>query len=209
MLRKEITNVLERIREYQRYSPKDVNYVVKGGIDTLNEELKEEKNILITSPPYLQSHEYIRHAKMDLFWLGYSEDYVNKLSKLEIPYRNVPPQPIHSETYFQWRNQIEETRLLRIFDNYFWGVLGALTRLQKHISSYMFLFVGRASMRGRPVPIDQIFAEHFSSLGWIHEATLMDTIVARRLFSYEINPATGIKDNRTPTENLVILRKKV
>lgn len=207
MLKEEIMLVLERIREYQKYSPKDVNNVVRGGVDTLSEDLKEEKDILITSPPYLQSHEYIRQAKMDLFWLGFSENYINKLSKLEIPYRNVPPQPIYSQTYLQWRKQIKEDRLLKIFDNYFWGVLGALTRLQKKISSYMFLFVGRASIRGNPVPIDQIFAEHFSSLGWVHETTLMDTIVARRLFSYEINPATGIRDNRTPTENLVILKK--
>ncbi|MCX8170532.1 MAG: hypothetical protein N3E47_00975 [Candidatus Bathyarchaeota archaeon] len=207
MLRKEITLVLERIHEYQKYSPKDVNSIVKGGVDTLSEDLREEKDILITSPPYLQSHEYIRQAKMDLFWLGFSEDYINRLSKLEIPYRNVPPQPIYSQTYLQWRSRIKEHRLLKIFDNYFWGVLGALTRLQKKMSSYMFLFVGRASIRGSPVPIDQIFAEHFSSLGWIHETTLMDTIVARRLFSYKINPATGIRDNRTPTENLVILKK--
>jgi len=71
----------------------------------------------------------------------------------------------------------------------------------------MFLFVGRASMRGKPVPIDEIFAEHFSSLGWVHESTLKDKIVARRLFSYKVNPATGIEDMRTPTENLVILKK--
>jgi hypothetical protein len=207
LLGDEIKNVVEGIRKYQKYSPKDVRGIVKGGVDTFSMKLKEEKNMLITSPPYLQSHEYIRQAKMDLFWLGFSEGDVGKLSKLEIPYRDVPPQHIYSETYLKWENQIEEPPLRKIFNNYFWGVLGALTRLQTKITSYMFLFVGRASMRGQPVPIDQIFAEHFSSLGWTHEATLMDKIVARRLFSYKVNPATNIVDNRTPTENLVILKK--
>ena len=62
-------------------------------------------------------------------------------------------------------------------------------------------------MRGHSIPIDRIFAEHFTEFGWIHEATLIDTIVTRRMFSYRVNPATKLKDNRTPVENLVILRK--
>jgi len=207
MLREEVKEVLERMYEYQRYSPKDVKCTVKGGVDTLNEELEEEVDLLITSPPYLQSHEYIRQAKMDLFWLGFSEEEVKKLSELEIPYRDVPPQRVHSDTYRELRDQIEGPRLRRIFENYFWGVLGALNRLEAKVSSYMLLFVGRASMRGQSIPIDQIFAEHFSSLGWIWEATLVDRIVARRMFSYKVNPATGVVDSRTATENLVILRR--
>ena len=170
--------------------------------------MEEEKDLLITSPPYLQSHEYIRQAKMDLFWLGYFEDEIKKLSKLEIPYRETGPEPINSETFFEWRDRIEEPHLRRVFERYFWGVLGALTRLQEKVSSYLFLFVGLASMMGNPVPIDQIFAEHFVSLGWIHEQTLVDDIVARRMFAYRVNPATGLKDQRAPTENLVILRRK-
>jgi len=208
MLREEIKTVMKKAKEYWMLSPKEVRAIVQGGIDTLNTELKEERDILITSPPYLQSHEYIRQAKMDLFWLGFSEEYIKRLSRLEIPYREVKPQPIHSETFHQWRDEIEEDHLRKVFERYFWGVLGALTQLQKKISSYLFLFVGRPSLRGRPVPIDQIFAEHFSSLDWNHEITLRDTIVARRMFSYRFNPATGLKDNRTKMENLVILRRK-
>ena len=145
---------------------------------------------------------------MDLFWLGYLEKRIKELSKLEIPYRSIEPQPILSETYLRFRNNLEEDKLHILFDRYFWGVLGALTRLQERIGSYLFLFVGRASMRGIPIPLDTIFAEHFTALGWIHEATLVDSIVARRMFNYSKNPATGIKDTRTPTENLVILRRR-
>jgi hypothetical protein len=207
MLEEEVIEVLKGMHEYQRYSPADVKYSVKAGVDTLSEELEEEVDILITSPPYLQSHEYIRRAKMDLFWLGFSEGEIKRLSELEIPYRDVTPHRIHSKTYWELRDQIEAHHLRRVFDNYFWGVIGALDRLGAKVSSYMFLFVGRASMRGRPIPIDQIFAEHLSSLGWVWEETLVDRIVARRMFSYRVNPATGIADRRTATENLVMLRK--
>jgi len=207
MVDKEVVKMIKGMEEYWTLSPKRTEAIVKGGVDVLNTNLEEDKDILITSPPYLQSQEYIRQAKMDLFWLGYSEDEVRKLSKLEIPYRDVEPQPVHSETFSSMRGEIEEGHLQRVFDRYFWGVLGALTRLQEKVSSHIFLFVGRASMRGRPIPIDRIFAEHFVELGWIHEATLIDTIVARRMFSYRVNPSTNLKDRRTPVENLVILRK--
>jgi len=207
MLERELRKIIRGLKEYQAFKPKQVKAIVKGGVDTLNMDLKEEKDILITSPPYLQSQEYMRQAKMDLFWLGCSEDEVRRLSRLEIPYRNVTPQSVHSKTFSMLRSEIEESRLRRVFDRYFWGVLGALTGLQEKVSSYLFLFVGRTSIGGRPVPIHRIFAEHFTALGWVHEATLIDTIVARRMFSYRVNPATNRKDRRTPVENLVILRR--
>ncbi|MBS7649749.1 MAG: hypothetical protein QXN62_07830 [Candidatus Bathyarchaeia archaeon] len=207
MVEGEIRRVLEGLHEYSALSPKQARAIVKGGVDTLSMELEEEKDILITSPPYLQSHEYIRQAKLDAFWLGYSEDDIRKLSKLEIPYREVKVQPVYSETFSRYRDQIEESHLRAIFNRYFWGVLGALTRLQDKVKSYLFLFVGRASMRGQSIPIDRIFAEHFTTLDWIHEVTLVDTIVARRMFSYHVNPATNREDRRTSVENLVILRR--
>lgn len=200
-------SILKGAREYRELSPKPVRSIVKGGVDSLSMSLNEERDILITSPPYLQAQEYIRQAKMDLFWLGHSEAIVKALSKQEIPYRAVQPCSIESETYLQLTQQIQEPHLRMTFDRYFWGVLGALTRLQEKVSSYLFLFVGPATVRGRPVPIDRIFAEHFTALGWTHEATLTDTIVARQMFFYNNNPATGLKDQRMRTESLVVLRR--
>ena len=203
----ETLRVLKGISEYNQMSPKKVNSIVRGGIDTLNEELTEKKDLLITSPPYVQSQEYIRQAKIDLFWLGHSEEEVKALSKLEIPYRNIEPKPIYSETFTEYEKTIKEEHIRKVFDNYFWGVIGALSRLQENVSSYLFLFVGHSSTRGRATPIDKILVEHFTHLGWHHKATLMDKIVSRRMFSYRVNPATGLKDARTLTENLVILEK--
>jgi len=209
VVERELWRVVEGIADYWTLSPKQTKATIKAGIDTLTTDLEEEKDILITSPPYLQSQEYIRQAKMDLFWLGCPENQIKELSKLEIPYRDLKPEPIHSKTFSTVRSEIKEEHLQKVFDNYFWGVLGALTRLQEKVKSYLFLFVGRTSMRGRAIPIDRIFAEHFVSLGWAHEGTLTDTIVSRRMFSYRVNPATNHKDNRIKTENLVILRRNL
>lgn len=206
-LSSEIKLILKRLKEYQTLSPKNTPAKVRGGVDTLNTKLDEEKDILITSPPYLQSQEYIRQAKMDLYWLGHNDREIRKLSKLEIPYRDVEETQISSETYLKIRNAIEEDHIRKTFDRYFHGVLGAFNRLEKKVNSFLMLFVGRASMRGKPVPIDRIFAEHFSNIGWKHETTLIDTIVARRMFSYQKNPATAIEDDRTSSEYLVVLRR--
>jgi len=207
MLQSETIRIMNGIREYNALAPKNVEAIVKGGVDSLTEELSEKKDVLITSPPYLQSQEYIRQAKIDLFWLGHTETEVKALSKLEIPYRNIEPYEIHSEMFYEYKKGISEEHILKILNNYFWGVVETLSRLQENVSSYLFLFVGHSSARGRSTPIDKILAEHFTYLGWHHKATLSDTIVSRRMFKYRFNPATGTQDARTSVENLVILEK--
>lgn len=207
LLEQETTRVVNGIREYHELNPGKTKGVVRSGIDTFKEKLKSNRDILITSPPYLQSQEYIRQAKLDLFWLGESEERIRELSKLEIPYRNIEPFHINSKTFVKCEERIKEKHIRMVFDRYFWGVLGSFSRLQEKINDYMFLFVGHTSTRGKAIPIDQIFVEHLSELGWTHQETLMDKIVSRRLFSYDVNPATGLKDKRTSTENLVVLKR--
>ncbi|MCS7263517.1 MAG: site-specific DNA-methyltransferase [Armatimonadetes bacterium] len=212
IVHEEIETVLKKLIEYQALvnEGKKAKAVIRAGVDALElaQTANGEWDILVTSPPYLQAQEYIRGSKLDLFWLGYTEPEVKRLSGLEIPYRHVPPVEIYSPTYRQIHQEIEEQRIRLLFERYFFGVLSILTELSHFVRSRMFLFVGPASIRARPIPIDQIFAEHFVNLGWEHEATLVDTIVARTLFRAHVNPATGLSDRRMPTEHLVILKRK-
>jgi DNA modification methylase len=208
MVRRGIDQVLDRLREYQELEPKRVEYDIFAGVDALTHDIGREQDILITSPPYLQAQEYIRATKMDLFWLGYSEDYIRELGKKEFPYQDVPEIPIYSDTYAQCLESIKEPHMAQLFQRYFYGVIGTLTRLQKCISDKLLLFVGPATIRTVPIPIDHIFVEHFRALGWKHEITLIDTIVARAMFFYRLNPATGVKDSRMSTEHLVVLSRE-
>ncbi len=207
MLEKEMNKVINGWREYQGLNPKNTKAVIRAGVNTMKEKLNETKDILITSPPYLQSQEYMRQAKLDLFWLGYPEKKVKEIGKLEIPYCDIEPIEIQSKTFLECENRIKEEHIRKIYDKYFWGILGTLTRLQENINSRMFLFVGHSSTRGRSIPIDKIFIEHLTNFGWKHERTLSDTIVSRRLFQYKVNPASGLKDARTAIENLVVLKR--
>jgi len=207
MLEKEIQNLLKKIREYHRLKPKDVNYQIRFGIDTLEEKLDNDVDILITSPPYLQAQEYIRSTKLELFWLGYPEDYIRNLSKKEIPYRPVSKIEIYSEKYYEFREKIEEEHLRVLYDRYFHGILNIFSSLGERVNSYMCIFVGPAKIRTIPIPIDEIIVEHLQELGWKHEITFVDTIISRVMFESKVNPASGKKDSRIKTEHMVVLKK--
>lgn len=207
MVLKNLNQVQDKLIEYESLRPKKVKSFVKGGMDSLGLEPEGKRDLLITSPPYLQAQEYIRATKMDLFWLGYSEEYIRKLGKKEFPYQEVERIPILSETYRKYLQKIDEPRMRELYNSYFYGVLGTLTRLQEHITKRLMLFVGPATIRTIPIPLGKIFTEHFLSLGWKHEETLIDKIVSRAMFFYEVNPATGKKDNRMETEHLVVLNR--
>jgi hypothetical protein len=201
-------SILLKLKEYQSLNPQPVDCVIQSAVDGLAASPEKESDILITSPPYLQAQEYIRSTKMDLFWMGYSEEFIKDLGKKEIPYRDVPVVQIHSPTYDECLNGIDEAHLQKMFKRYFYGVFGILNSLQEKIRKYLLLFVGPANVRGNAIPMSQIFREHFTSLGWKHEITLVDTIVSRSMFLYKTNPATGISDNRMKTEHLIVLSRE-
>jgi len=208
MIEKETESLLKKIWEYKKLNPKEVHYKIRAGIDTLEEKINDEFDILITSPPYLQAQEYIRTTKLELFWLGYSEEDIKNLSKKEIPYRDVKEIQIYSKTYYKFKDMIEEEHLRKLYQRYFNAILSALTSLGNKITSYMCIFVGRAKIRTVPIPIDDIIIEHMQELGWKHEITFIDRIVSRVMFDSKINPASGIEDSRIKTEHLIILKRR-
>jgi len=207
MLEKEIYKLLKKVWEYNRLNPKQVEYRIKSGIDTLKTKLENDVNILITSPPYLQAQEYIRSTKLELFWLGYEESYIKELSKKEIPYRPTNKINIHSEKYYKFRKKIKENHLRMLYDRYFYDILNAFAVLGENVTDYMCIFVGPAKIRTISIPIDDIIIEHLKEFGWRHEVTFIDKIVSRVMFESDINPASGKEDSRIKTEHLVVLKR--
>ena len=208
MLEKEIRLLLKKLDEYRLLNPKSVKYEIKSGIDTLKTRLEDKVNILITSPPYLQAQEYIRSTKLELFWLGYEEEYIKQLSKKEIPYGPVDEIEIHSKTYDKYKKKIKEEHLRKLYTRYFCSILKTFSTLGEDVQNYMFIFVGPAKIRTTSIPIDEIVVEHLKEYGWKHEVTFVDKIVAHAMFEPKINPASGLNDSRMKTEHLVVLRKK-
>ena len=210
MYAKEAKRVVEKVLDFQSRGPKDVTGIVRAGVDSIEMVPEVEVDLLLTSPPYLQAQEYIRSFKLELFWLGYTEEEIRRLSRLEIPYRKIPDEEVQSNLYWQYREKVEalnHRRLLQIYDCYFKSLARFINNVHESVKSRMAIFVGPVKVRGIRVPIDEILREHLESLGWIHEKTYIDEIIARRLFKSKTNPATGLPDERTPTEHLLVMRR--
>jgi hypothetical protein len=144
---------------------------------------------------------------MELHWLGYADAEIRRLKSKEIPYNTPPNVSVNSSTYKRYRElvrKIGDTKLLQIYDAYFKSMAHFLNKVDAKVIG---LFVGPVKVKTMRVPLDEIFKEHLVSLGWSHEVTLIDTIVSRRLAKVEINPATGLEDERTPTEHLLVMER--
>ncbi len=208
VLKRQIETLIKKIEQHSHLNPKSVEYRIRSGVDVLETNLEREVNIMVTSPPYLQAQEYIRSTKLELFWLGYNEEYIRELGRKEIPYRKVKEFEIHSETYHRCRAGIMEEHLKELYDRYFYAILTVFSNLSENVTDYMTIFVGPAQIRITAIPIDDIIVEHLQTLGWQHEVTFVDTIVGRSMFQAKINPASGFADSRMKTEHLVVMKRQ-
>ncbi|MEM4668919.1 MAG: DNA methyltransferase [Thermofilum sp.] len=206
----------KKLCEYQSLSPKSSSVVLKTSrkagenlvvFDATKTAVSTKVDLLLTSPPYLQSQEYIRTFKLELAWLGYDDFDIRALTKCEIPYNSPEEVPILSETYKHFHLKVcslENPKLLQIYEKYFQSLASFFSRNAPFLKK-VAIFVGPAKIRNIRIPIDTILKEHLEKIGFRHVETLIDKIVARRLFKTEKNPATNLADERTPTEHLLVM----
>ena len=195
------------INELIRLTKDNTNCVIyKGGIDSSRYQFDPniEFDLLVSSPPYLQAQEYIRTAKMDLYWLGYSDQDIKKLSKLEIPYRK-PAKLIQTETLEKVKSQLNRKDFITLLDSYFSHTINAfensMVKLKK--GSNACIFIGNPKIDGIEVEIWKILKEYFLDKGYYFENVYEDKIKARQLF--------GSRNNKNPdgmkSEYLMVLKK--
>ena len=176
----------------------------QGGVDSSYITVPRECDALITSPPYLQAQEYIRSTKMELFWLGHTEEEIRELSRLEIPYRKAD-RLIQTETLDNVRKMLTRDDLRKRLDSYFCHTVNALENSMKQLkpNAAACIFVGNPRIDGITVEIWRILAEYFTQRGWTFEKVYEDRIKTRKLF--------GARKNKNPdgmkSEFLLILRK--
>ena len=202
-----------RIVEYRNMNPQPVEGIIKGGVSALEENLNFKVDLLLTSPPYLQAHEYIRSFKLELFWLGYTQELIRMLQRKEIPYNHTLDVTIHSKTYHKYRDKIikregKESRLLRVYENYFKSLIIFFQKNIDYVRKYICIFIGPAKIRNIRIPIEIILKEELEHLGWTHYKTYVDKIYRRRIFKTRKNPATNLPDERIPIEYLLVLKRK-
>ena len=189
----------------QQYRAGDLGQVeFQGGVDSSAVDVSRACDALITSPPYLQAQEYIRSTKMELFWLGHTEEEIKELSRLEIPYRKADCV-IQTETLDKIREMLTRNDLQKRLDSYFCHTINALenSMRQLKLNAAACIFVGNPRIDGILVEIWRILAEYFMERGWTLEKVYEDRIKTRKLF--------GARKNKNPdgmkSEYLLILRK--
>ncbi len=176
----------------------------KGGVDSSYFSLHREFDALITSPPYLQAQEYMRTVKMELFWLGYNDEEIRKLSRLEIPYRKAD-RLIETPTLEKIRAELTRADLVKLLDSYFCHTVNALENAMNRLKANgtACIFIGNPLIDGIKVEIWRILMEYFTDNGYSFESLYEDRIKNRQLF--------GTRKNKNPdgmkSEFLLILRK--
>ena len=182
-----------------------------GGVDSSEPFVFERPEIrsktiqaLITSPPYLQAQEYIRTVKLELYWLGYTEEEVKMVSRLEIPYRRAK-EKISTPTLEHIRGAIQQRNLQDILDSYFYYTLRSLENAAKMLCAdgRLCIFVGNPKIEGVEVEIWRIITEYFQERGYELEGVYEDQIKKRQLFRNRKNKnPEGMK-----SEFLLVMRK--
>ncbi len=177
-----------------------------GGVDssTFLPPLERSVDCIITSPPYLQAQEYVRTFKLDLYWLGYTEEEVKSISALEIPYRK-PTRLIETPTLQQVKSELLRQDLLQSIDSYFCHTISALENAAKQlkVGGTLCVFVGSPKADGVEVPIWKVLKEYFSQIGFETLSIFEDRIQTRQLFRARKNKnPDGMK-----SEFLIVLKK--
>ena len=177
----------------------------EGGVDSSYYPFQREFDALITSPPYLQAQEYMRTVKMELFWLGYNDEDIRGLSRLEIPYRKAD-RLIQTPTLEKIRTELTRDDLVKLLDSYFCHTINALENAMNQLKANgtACIFIGNPLIDGIKVEIWRILMEYFTDKGYFFENLYEDRIKNRQLF--------GTRKNKNPdgmkSEFLLILRKK-
>ena len=205
MIRGHSLETLRSLNDFATLTNRHNNCVeFKGGVDSSYFSLHREFDALITSPPYLQAQEYMRTVKMELFWLGYNDEEIRKLSRLEIPYRKAD-RLIQTPALEKIRTELTRADLVKLLDSYFCHTINALENAMNQLKANgtACIFIGNPLIDGIKVEIWRILIEYFTDNGYFFENLYEDRIKNRQLF--------GTRKNKNPdgmkSEFLLILRK--
>ena len=200
-------NTLKDINSLFAYTKDFNNHVIfHGGIDSSSHKIEdiEELDTLISSPPYLQAQEYIRTTKLDLYWMGYNDSDIKRLSSLEIPYRK-PNKIFETETLNKVKAKLERQDLIKMLDSYFCYIIQAFENTMNHLkrNSRACIFIGNPKIDGIELEIWRVLKEYFEEKDFVFEKVYEDKIKTRQLF--------GMRKNKNPdgmkSEYLLVLKK--
>lgn len=160
---------------------------VHGCWDSVSKPLKAE--MLFTSPPYLTVWEYNRTFKVEMFALGFGEDTIKRIGKMELrnsakAFSKIPPdhKVLRAVCAKAARGKPEiYTKCVSFFANLFKAIDGSNAGI-------VVLVTGTPRLNGFAVPMHSILIEHLRLRGYKLVKIWLDEIRRRRLRKRMKNP---------------------
>jgi DNA modification methylase len=145
-------NMLKRIREYGRLHPLPTQIHIEPLTDGGELILEKSIDLIITSPPYLNSFDYYLYHKLRFFWLG--------LDHYPVQARELGSRHRHSD-----KNEGIETYTSGIRAN-----IESMLRIIKP-QAYLCMVIGDSLLKGQLVRMNEIYERICTGLGLIHVHT--------------------------------------
>lgn len=185
----------------------------RGRLDKNSTEEFPSKSvdIIFTSPPYLTAQKYIRTNRLELLWLGFSEEEVNYLDKVSIGTERVASKETISnlnitsiDLLINYAFNKSRKRGLMVY-KYFRDMLLALKEMYRVLKNggYAILVVGDNKVLGKKVKTYRLLADAAIEVGFREIVIFKDKIRKRSMLTKR-NSTGGLIKN----EYVIILKKE-
>lgn len=183
--------------------------VINSGAEDLPSETVD---FILTSPPYLTAQKYIRTLRLELLWLGFSEDFILKLQRKIIGTERVSVKEAvlskaigveKVDSLIKWSSS-SPNRAAELI-SYFDGMKQAISemyRVLKH-GAYAVIVLGNNRVLGREVETYQLLSDIASVSGFKLQLVLKDKIRGRGMITKRHNTGGLIKE-----EFMLVLKKE-
>ena len=187
----------------------------RGVIDKTNSRSlpSNSVNIIFTSPPYLTAQKYIRTSKLELLWLGYTNEEINELEKKSIGTERVSflDSKIKKLGFESIDKLIEKTfyiskhRALSIY-LYFKNMIEVTKELHRVLKNggYLVLVVGNNKVLGKWITTYRLLTDIVVNYGFKESVILKDSIKSRSMMTRRNGSGGLIKE-----EYVMIFQKEM
>jgi hypothetical protein len=172
-------------------------------------------DLAITSPPYLNAHDYVRAHKLEMYWLGVLQDFKEKL---ELETKFIGTEKVRAKEYkelhFTGNEELdkiieeiyqEDMRRAYIVYKYFIDMrknFEEVNRVLKH-GSYYIMFTGDNVVRKVPISTHRFLVQLAEKAGFRLELTFASKLIKR----FEIAQNRNIHGGLIEDDWVLLLKK--
>lgn len=183
------------------------------GSDARKADLRRRVNMIVTSPPYLNAHQYFRSTRLEFHWLGMGDRVIfNSLKERSLSHEELNkswltdvPEISLSEVNCL-ANKISKVSKIRAYSviRYFSEMQSILERMHKLLSheGYFVLIVGNNRVCKTEIPTNKLISKIASKIGFDVMMELVDEIKSHKLMTKRNDTAHVMN-----SESILIMQK--